>query len=362
MSDWSNQPAPPPFGGTSPPTSPDAAAQSQQVHQDTTGGGSRASQERINWFAQRFNELRASVETFIKGKTPEVSMALVCMMAEGHLLIDDVPGVGKTSLAKAIAHSIGGSMTRIQFTPDLLPSDVTGTQVWNAQERQFEFREGPVFANVVVGDEINRASPKTQSALLEVMEERQVTVDGDTYEVPSPFLVIATQNPVDFDGTYNLPEAQIDRFLMKLSLGYPDHDAEVEVIRNRVRGLTTSRVEAVMNAEQAATMSVVAREVHVATSLHDYAVTVCSNTRKLPETRLGVSPRGSVALVLAAQSLAASQARTFVTVDDIKVVAPHVLGHRLLLKSEAELAGKTPTSVVADLMAAIPVPDDRVGV
>jgi MoxR-like ATPase len=354
MSEWMTDSSPPPFSGEAPPGG-------SPPSQGGEPAGSQSAQQRIAWFADRFQALKINVESFIRGKSAAVDMALVCMMAEGHLLIDDVPGVGKTSLAKAIAHSIGGTMTRIQFTPDLLPSDVTGTQVWNAQTREFEFQAGPVFANVVVGDEINRASPKTQSALLEVMEERQVTVDRYTYRTPRPFLVVATQNPVDFDGTYHLPEAQIDRFLMQLSLGYPDHDAEVEVVRNRVAGHTTDDMQAVMSAEQASTMSVVAREVHVAPSLHSYAVTICSNTRKLPEVRLGVSPRGSLALVLSAQSLAASRGRGFITADDIKAVAPHVLGHRLLLTSEAELSGKTPTSVVSDLMAAIPVPDDRSG-
>ncbi len=356
MSDWSasQPPPPPPFDGQAMGAAP---APTASVTQD-----SEAAQQRIQWFAGKFADLQGNVDGFIRGKSSVVEMALVCMMAQGHLLIDDIPGVGKTSLAKAIANSIGGTMSRIQFTPDLLPSDITGTQIWNAQSREFEFRPGPIFAHVVVGDEINRASPKTQSALLEVMEENQVTIDLQTYATPRPFLVIATQNPVEFDGTYHLPEAQIDRFLMELSIGYPDHQAEVEVIRNRVAGQTTDQIRPVMTAQEADTMSKVAREVYVAPSLHNYIVTLCANTRKLPEVRLGVSPRGSLALVLAAQAFAASRSRAFITADDVKTVAPYVLGHRLLLTSEAELAGKTAESILRDLTAAIPVPDDRVGV
>jgi MoxR-like ATPase len=322
--------------------------------------GARAS--RAAWFAQRFSELQANVETFIKGKSSVVRMALVCMMAEGHLLIDDIPGVGKTSLAKAIANSVSGSMNRIQFTPDLLPSDVTGTQIWNANTREFEFRPGPIFAHVVVGDEINRASPKTQSALLEVMEERQVTVDGTPYLTPRPFLVIATQNPVEFDGTYHLPEAQIDRFMMRLSIGYPDHEAEVEVIRNRSAGRTADEIRPVMDIQSAQTMVAITREIYMAPALHSYIVTVCAATRKLSELRLGVSPRGSLALVTASAAFAAAVGREFVTADDVRTVAPYVLGHRMLLTSEAELAGHTSASLLGQIMTSVPLPSDRIGV
>src|SRR5262249_28088931 len=216
------------------------------------------------WFAQNFAKLQANVEAFIRGKSSVVRMALVCLMAEGHLLIDDIPGVGKTALAKSIANSIQGSFSRVQFTPDLLPSDVTGTQVWNANTREFEFRPGPIFANIVLGDEINRASPKTQSALLEVMEERQVTTDGTPYLTPRPFLVVATQNPIEFDGTYSLPEAQIDRFMMRLAVGYPDHDAEVDVLRNRSAGRSTDDVKPVIDVQAAATMVAITHEIYMA--------------------------------------------------------------------------------------------------
>ncbi|HWE57098.1 MAG TPA: MoxR family ATPase [Acidimicrobiales bacterium] len=322
-------------------------------------GGAQERAARAQWFAQRFAALHENVETFIQGKHNVVTMSLVCIMAEGHLLMDDVPGVGKTSLAKAIANSFAGSMNRIQFTPDLLPTDVTGTQIWNAGEQQFKFHPGPVFAHVVVGDEINRASPKTQSALLEVMEERQVTVDGTPYLVPRPFVVVATQNPVEFDGTYHLPEAQIDRFMMKMSIGYPEHAAEVEVIRNRGAGRTVEHVQPVLDTKTVETMIRIARDTYVAPALESYAVTICGATRKLPELRLGVSPRGSLAMVGASQSLAASQGREFVTADDLKTVAPFVLGHRMLLTAEAELNGKTPESLLKQLTDSIPLPDAR---
>jgi MoxR-like ATPase len=314
------------------------------------------------WFADRFTQLQGNVEGFIRGKSSAVRLALVCLFSEGHLLIDDIPGVGKTSLARAIANSIAGTMTRIQFTPDLLPSDVTGTQIWNANTREFEFRAGPVFANLVVADEINRASPKTQSALLEVMEEQQVTVNGQAELVPRPFLVIATQNPVEFDGTYHLPEAQIDRFMMKMSIGYPDHQAEVDIIRNRSAGHTVDEVHKVLDIPTVQNMITVARNIHVAASLYDYVVAITNATRKVPEIKLGVSPRGSLALIIASKAFAASKGRGFVTADDIKALTPYVLGHRMLLKAEAELAGETSVSLLNRITSAVPVPEDRVEV
>jgi MoxR-like ATPase len=322
-----------------------------------SGGESRAA--RAAWFSDRFRALQENVETFIKGKPAEVRLALVCMMAEGHLLIDDIPGVGKTSLAKAIANSIDGTMNRIQFTPDLLPSDVTGTHIWNIREQAFEFRPGPVFAHIVVGDEINRASPKTQSALLEVMEERQVTADATPYLVPRPFMVIATQNPVEFDGTYHLPEAQIDRFMMRMALGYPNHEAEVEVIQGRAGGRSVDEVRPVIDVKTAQTMVALASDTYVAESLHSYVVTICSATRKIPELRLGVSPRGSLALIVASQAYAAAMGREFVTADDVKTMAPYVLAHRMLLSSEAELSGHTSVSLLKQITSAVPVPEER---
>jgi MoxR-like ATPase len=341
------------------PPPPGSAGAGTSTAPKSPAGASDARAARAAWFAERFGALQTNVEGFIRGKAPVIRMALVCMLAEGHLLIDDIPGVGKTSLAKAISNSIDGSMNRIQFTPDLLPSDVTGSQIWHSDRHEFEFRPGPVFANVVVGDEINRASPKTQSALLEVMEERQVTVDGTPYLVPRPFIVVATQNPIEFDGTYNLPEAQIDRFMMRMSIGYPDHEAEVDVIRNRAAGRTVEEVRPVMDTKSVATMIAIARETYVAANLHSYIVTICAATRKVPELRLGVSPRGSLALVVASQAFAASQGRHFVTADDIKTVAPYVLAHRMLLTSEAELAGHSGSSLLKQITSAVPVPEER---
>lgn len=314
---------------------------------------------RVEWFAQRFAELDRNVQSFFKGKPGVVRAALVCLLAEGHLLIDDVPGVGKTSLAKAISQSISGSMQRIQFTPDLLPSDVTGVQVYDPAAREFVFHPGAVFANIVLGDEINRASPKTQSALLEVMAERQVTVDSVAYPVPRPFIVIATQNPVDHGGTYDLPEAQLDRFMCKISIGYPDHDAEVDVVANGARGRTTEQLRPVMSIEDMVQMIRVAGQIHLARPLLDYAVTLTAATRTLPEVRLGASPRGALALVQAAQARAATDGRTFVVPDDVKAMAGAVLAHRMLLRPEAELQGHTSRSVLDALVAAVPLPLQR---
>jgi MoxR-like ATPase len=321
--------------------------------------GADGRSSRAAWFSQQFSTIQQNVEGFIRGKTSVVHLALVCMMAEGHLLIDDIPGVGKTSLAKAIANSISGSMSRIQFTPDLLPSDVTGTQIWNTADQEFRFHPGPVFAHIVVGDEINRASPKTQSAMLEVMEERQVTVDGTPYLAPRPFLVVATQNPVELDGTYHLPEAQIDRFMMRASMGYPDHGAEVQVIRDRSAGSLVDQIQPVVDTKTVQSMITIARETYVAPSLESYVVTICSATRRLPELRLGVSPRGSLALIGASQAFAASRGREFVVADDIKEVAPYVLGHRMLLTAEAELSGHTSESLLKQITTAVPLPEER---
>ena len=316
---------------------------------------------RVEWFAQRFRDLSTNIESFFRGKSQVVHTSLVCLLAEGHLLIDDVPGVGKTSLAKAIAQSISGSMQRIQFTPDLLPSDVTGVQIYDPGTKQFAFHPGAVFANIVLGDEINRASPKTQSALLEVMAERQVTVDKVSYAVPRPFIVIATQNPVDHGGTYDLPEAQLDRFMCKIEVGYPDHEAEVEVIANGIRGAAPSALWPVMSADDMVQMIQISQEIHVARPILDYAVALAAGTRVLPETRLGVSPRGTLALVQAAQAFAATEGRQFVAPEDVKAIAPAVLTHRMLLRAEAELQGHTARSLLDHVMAAVPLPQQRFG-
>jgi MoxR-like ATPase len=313
----------------------------------------------VGWLADRFERLAENIEQIVRGKGGVVRLAITCMLAEGHLLIEDVPGVAKTTLAKAMSASLDGTMRRIQFTPDLLPSDVSGVQIYDAGRKEFVFHEGPVFANIVLGDEINRASPKTQSALLEVMEERQVTVDSVPYAVPRPFIVIATQNPVEHGGTYDLPEAQIDRFMMKISIGYPSHEAEVEVLDARGRGLRPEQLSPVMTTADLAQMINSVHRVHVAPSIRSYIVTLTSATRTMPEVRLGVSPRGSLALAQAAQARAATQRRPFVTADDVKALAPYVLGHRLLLRPEAELQGMSSHSLIDSILAAVPVPATR---
>ncbi|MGD0240130.1 MAG: MoxR family ATPase [Streptosporangiaceae bacterium] len=312
-------------------------------------------------FAQRFGALADNVERVIRGKPDVVRTALVCLLAEGHLLIEDVPGVGKTMLARSVAASIGGRLQRIQFTPDLLPSDVVGVSVYHPGGNRFEFHPGPVFANVLHADEINRASPKTQSALLEVMEERQVTVDGRAHPVPRPFLVIATQNPVDLTGTYPLPEAQLDRFLMRLSVGYPDHQAEVSLLTAGRARPSADALPPVLAAEEVAAMVALAEAVSLAPALADYVVRLTAATRQAPGVRLGASPRASLALVAAARVRAAACARGYVVPDDVKALAGPVLAHRLVLTPEAELRGQSAARVVEDTLAAVPVPQARGG-
>jgi MoxR-like ATPase len=310
-------------------------------------------------FGRQFNAVVENVERVIRGKTEVIRLALCCMLAEGHLLIEDVPGVGKTSLGKALAESIDGTWNRIQFTPDLLPTDVTGVQIFNRQTSQFEFRAGGVFANIVLGDEINRASPKTQSAMLEVMAEYQVTIDSRSYPVPNPFLVIATQNPIEHEGTYNLPEAQIDRFLMRISVGYPDRASEMEIVDrsgSRRRPVTLSPVISTRDVEH---MSNIVERLFVSPAIKQYVVSIVRATRELPQLRLGVSPRGSVALTRASQAVAASDGRAFVTADDVKRLIPFVLGHRMILSPEADLAGVTITELLDRVVKSVPVPKRR---
>ncbi len=308
-------------------------------------------------FKEIFDALSSQIETVIRGKRRAIHLALVCMFAEGHLLVEDVPGVGKTSLAKAIARSVGGTWRRIQFTPDLLPSDVTGVSVWDRARGDFEFRPGGIFANVVLADEINRASPKTQSALLEAMEEQQVTIDANTYALPSPFLVIATQNPVELEGTYPLPEAQLDRFLLRLRIGYPDRDAELAILDAQdTSAVSPEDLEPVTDADVIASWSRALGRVHVAPELAGYIIDIVEATRHHRDLLLGVSPRGALGLQRAARALAASIGRSYVVPDDVKLLASAVLEHRLMLSSEAITRGVSAADVLASILESVSVP------
>jgi MoxR-like ATPase len=298
----------------------------------------------------------ASVATVIEGKPEVIRLAVTVLLAGGHLLVEDVPGVGKTMLAKSLARSIDATMRRIQFTPDLMPSDVTGVSVFNQQTREFEFRPGGIFATIVLGDEINRASPKTQSAMLEAMEEGQVSVDGATYSLGTPFMVVATQNPVEMEGTYPLPEAQRDRFMVQLAIGYPGVDDEVAMIDTQAGESSLALQQPVTDAAEVSAFIHGVRRVHVAASVKRYVVDLVGATRRSPDLRLGASPRATIHLVRAARARAALEGRDYVVPDDVQALAGAVLGHRLLLTAEAQIARRTPAQVVADLVAALPVP------
>ena len=296
-----------------------------------------------------------AVESVIEGKPEAVRLAVTVLLAEGHLLIEDVPGVGKTMLAKALARSVDCTVRRIQFTPDLLPSDVTGVSVYNQERRDFEFKPGAVFANIVVGDEINRASPKTQSALLECMEERQVTADGVTYELEPPFMVIATQNPIEMEGTYPLPEAQRDRFMARLSMGYPSERAELAMLDSHGRTSPLDELEPVSDAREVAKLIDAVRAVHVSNAVRRYAIDVVTATRTSPQLRLGASPRATLHLVRAARAAAALDDRDYVLPDDIQALAVPVLAHRLLPTAEAQISRRSPEQVVTEVLARVPV-------
>jgi MoxR-like ATPase len=314
----------------------------------------------VGTYAALFESIVDNVRQVVHGKDEAIRLALVCLMAEGHLLVEDVPGVGKTSLAKSIASSLGLEWHRVQFTPDLLPSDVIGTSVFDRNATAFTFRPGAVFANVLLGDEINRASPKTQSALLEAMEERQVTVDGTTHGLPEPFLVVATQNPVEHEGTYALPESQIDRFLMSIGLGYPGREAEITMLEEQGGHRVTS-VKAVAGPTDVMRMINVADAVHVAPALRGYVVDLADASRRHPALALGMSPRASIGLQRSAKALAASLRRDYVIPEDIKYLAHPVLEHRLVLTSEASLSGQTSSEIIADILDDVPVPTGRQG-
>jgi MoxR-like ATPase len=303
--------------------------------------------------------LAAAISRVVEGKPDVVRLALAVLLAEGHLLIEDVPGVGKTTLAKALARSIDGSVRRIQFTPDLLPSDVTGVAVYDQESRAFEFKPGAVFANIVVADEINRASPKTQSALLECMEERQVTVDGVTYELARPFMVVATQNPLEMEGTYPLPEAQRDRFTARVSMGYPDREAELAMLDERSTSDPLTELTPVTDAAHVRDLVAAVGRLHVAEPLRRYVVSLVEATRRSPDLRLGASPRAGLQLLRAARATAALAGRDHVLPDDVQAMAVPVLAHRLLLTSDAALARRDTQRVVTDLLATVPVHRSR---
>ncbi|MEE1943334.1 MoxR family ATPase [Streptomyces sp. TRM 70361] len=302
------------------------------------------------------DRVRRSVESVIEGKPEVVRLSLTVLLAEGHLLIEDVPGVGKTMLAKALARSVDCSVRRIQFTPDLLPSDITGVSVYDQQRREFEFKPGAVFAQIVIGDEINRASPKTQSALLESMEERQVTIDGRSYELPDPFMVVATQNPVEMEGTYPLPEAQRDRFMARVSIGYPSPEAELRMLDVHGGLPPLDDLEPVAHAHEIAKLVEAVRGIHVSEPVRRYAVELVAGTRSHPELRLGASPRATLHLLRAAKAAAALDGRDFVLPDDVRGLAVPVLAHRLLPTAQVRLSGRTAEQIVTEILQRVPVP------
>jgi MoxR-like ATPase len=305
------------------------------------------------------HRVATAVESVIEGKAEAVRLALTVLLAEGHVLIEDVPGVGKTMLAKALARSTDCSVRRIQFTPDLLPSDITGVSAYNQERREFEFKPGPVFANIVVGDEINRASPKTQSALLECMEERQVTVDGTTYPLAPPFMVIATQNPIEMEGTYPLPEAQRDRFTARISMGYPSAESELAMLDAHGSSSPLEALEPVARAEDMRELIAAVRKVHVADALKQYVIKLVTATRSTPELRLGASPRATLHLLRASRARAALDGRDFVIPDDVQALALPVLAHRLLPSAEALVARQLPEQVLATIVGQVPLPQFR---
>jgi len=302
------------------------------------------------------SQIAAAISQVVLGKPEVIRLAIIAVLAEGHLLIEDVPGTGKTVLAKSLARTVDSTVSRVQFTPDLMPSDVTGVSIYDRQTSQFEFRPGPIFANIVVADEINRASPKTQSALLECMEERQVTVDGTSYRLARPFLVLATQNPVEMEGTYPLPEAQRDRFLARLSIGYPDRIAEIGMLADRDRVDPLDQLRAVTDAAVVSKLIDAVSTVHLAPPLRQYVVEIVGATRSVPEVRLGASPRAVLHLAKAAKAAAALDGRTFVVPDDVQRLAVPVLAHRLLLTVEAHAAHRSAEEVVMTLLNRIRVP------
>jgi MoxR-like ATPase len=315
--------------------------------------------EQASWFSDLFNRLVANVDQVLLGKTFVIRLSFTALLSEGHLLLEDFPGTGKTSLARAMAQSVKGTSNRIQFTPDLLPGDITGVSIYDQAAAEFEFHRGPVFANIVLADEINRASPKTQAALLEVMEEGRVTVDGISHDVGAPFMVIATQNPIEQAGTYRLPEAQLDRFIMKASIGYPDHASTLRILEGAGIKAHETIVPPIATAEVISEMGALARTVHVDPSINDYVSRLVEATRTASEVRLGASVRGALALIRTAKTLAAASGRHYVIPDDVKALAEPVLAHRLVLDAEAEFDGVTGQSVIGQILIETAPPSDR---
>ena len=319
-----------------------------------------ATTDELTWFGERFAVISDNIELVIQGKRETVELVASCLIAGGHALIEDVPGVGKTLLAKSLARSIDCSFQRIQFTPDLLPSDVTGVSVWDREDGDFVFRPGPVFANVILGDEINRASPKTQAALLEAMEERQVTVDGTTRTLGPPFIVIATQNPIEHEGTYPLPEAQLDRFMMRLTMGYPARAKELEMLDTHGERSTFEDLRQVVHAEDIVRMSDIAQHIHVADVVKGYIIDIAEATRAEPDILLGASPRASLYLQRAARTTAAVAGRDYVAPDDVKRMIWPVLNHRLIVRPEAQMRGVGIDQILEGVTSSVQVPGTRV--
>jgi MoxR-like ATPase len=299
--------------------------------------------------------IAANIERVIVGKHAEVRLALVALLCQGHLLIEDVPGTGKTVLAKALSRSLGCSFRRIQFTPDLLPTDVTGLSIYNQKTQEFEFRPGPIMSQIVLADEINRATPKTQSALLECMEERHMTVDGVTYLMPAPFLVIATQNPIEYEGTFALPEAQLDRFMLRIRLGYPAPSAEIVILDEQKRAHPLEELQAVVPIEELLAMQAGVREIYVDSAISDYIVRIVNATRSHPDVYLGASPRGSLALYRAGQAMAGLSGRDFVIPDDVKALAEPALAHRLIIRTAASIRDVDAGGIIREILGSIPI-------
>lgn len=316
-------------------------------------------QNDLDWFGDRHELVTENIEKVIQGKRSTIELVVTSLISEGHVLIEDVPGVGKTLLAKALARSIDCTFQRVQFTPDLLPADITGVSVWNRETGKFNFRAGPVFANVVLGDEINRASPKTQAALLEAMEEQQVTVDTETHILASPFIVIATQNPIEHEGTYPLPEAQLDRFMMRVAMGYPDREKELEMLQTHGAGSSFDDLKSVVNAEDIVKMTSMARQIHFADVLRGYLIDLAEATRNHQDVLLGASPRATLFLQRAARAVAAANARDYANPDDVKSILAPVLNHRLVIRPEAQMRGITVTELLDEIIGTVPVPGTR---